>query len=202
VRVLDFRTLAPLEIDPERLVVRGAEAGRHVGTGEYYFENLPLAFTAVVLFDPADPAQPRPLGPGRGLEKAAERNPVPLARGAITTCDLVSIGPHDLEETVALHGFVQERTRLVPLEHATVLCGSRRATTDATGRFAFDEPVTWNDLLHETGVVCDGYEPFGVRGLSLPVAWIRKVREEKAAWFWLKPAAKVAGAPLIPLLAR
>jgi hypothetical protein len=202
VRVLDFKTLAPVDVDPERLQVYGAEVGRHVGTGEYYFENLAIACTSVVLFDEEEPSAPGPPGPRRRREKAAWRNPVNLARGAITTCDLVAIGPRDLEETLELHGLVQERATLQPIGAATVLCGSQRAVTDGEGRFAFEQPVTWSDLLHSTGVRCDGYSPFGVHGLSLPVAWLRRVRDEKSAVFKLARASEVAGAGLIPNLPR
>lgn len=202
VTVLGFKTLAPVDVDPTLLLVHGAEEVRHVGTGQYYFENLAIACTSVVLFDAEQPPGPQPPGPGRGREKAAERNPVCLARGAITTCDLVAIGPHDLEETTELHGLVQERATLGPVAAATVICGSQRALTDDAGRFAFEQPVSWFDLLHATGVVCEGYAPYGVRGLSLPVAWIRKVRDEKTALFRLARARAVAGAPLIPNLAR
>lgn len=202
VTVLDFKTLAPVDVDPGRLLVYGAEGGRHVGKGEYYFENLPLACTSVVLFDPEEPSAPAAPGPPgrRRREKSAERNPVNLARGAITTCDLVAIGPHDLEETVELHGLVQERATLKPIGAATVVCGSQRAVTDGDGRFAFERPVTWSDLLHTTGVRCDGYSQFLVRGLSLPVAWMRRVRDEKSALFRMARAPEVASSGLIPNL--
>ena len=202
VRVLDFKTLTPIEVDPARLVVLGAGGVRRVGTGEYFFENLPISYTSVVLFDPETPQSPGPPGARERPEKAAERNPVHMARGAITTCDLVAIGPHDLDETIELHGSVQERTTLEPIAAATVLCGAQRSLSDGAGRFAFERPVTWFDVLHATGVLCDGYAPYGVRGLSLPVPWIRRIREEKEARFFLARAPAVAGAPLIPNLAR
>lgn len=202
VRVLDFKSLAPIDVDPERLVVRGAEAGRRVGTGEYYFEGLTLSGTSVVLFDPEDPAAPNPAGGLHRREKAAERNPVHLARGAITTCDLLAIGPHDLEETFELRGTVQERATLRPIEAATVVCGTQRASTDGSGRFAFEQPVSWSDLLHATGVVREGYSRFVLRGLSLPVAWLRKLRDERTALFLLAKDPALAGPALIPDLAR
>jgi hypothetical protein len=202
VRVLEFKTLTPVDVDPARLVVLGAGGVRRVGTGEYYFESLPISYTSVALFDPETPEPAGPPGPRQRPQKAAERNPVHMARGAITTCDLVAIGPHDLEETLDLHGIVQEKATLEPIESATVCCGTQRAVTDRSGRFAFERPVTWFDVIHATGALCDGYAPFGVRGVSLPVAWIRRVREEKEARFLLARAPALAGAPLIPNLAR
>jgi hypothetical protein len=202
VRVHDFKTLALIDVDPARLVVRGAEGGARVGVGEYYFQNLPLSYTAVVLFDPDDAAGPQPLGPNGRRVKSAERNPVEMARGAITTCDLIVIGVHDLEETVEVTALVQQRTNLQPLEGATVVCGTQRVRTDASGRAGFAQPVTWNDLLNSAGAVCEGFEVSSVNGLSLPLAWIRRVRDEKTALFRLRSAQKVAGAGPIPPLAR
>lgn len=202
VRTLDFPSLEPVDVDEARLVVLGAENGRRVGTGEYLFEGLPVGYTSVSLLAPPDPAAPRRPGIDGRAPRIAERNPVPLARNALTTCDLVVVDPEDLAWTGALRGSVGEVATRRPVPGARVACGSQVVLTDDHGRFEFAAPVSWSDLSRDTVVTCAGYKPFGLLATCMPCAWLRDVVGKGEATFWLQAADAGEARAAVPALPR
>jgi len=202
VRTLSLHDFKPIDVELDRLIVRGATGGTRVGVGEYRFEDLGAGVTAVLLFKPNDDGPAPRLGPGSRGDVVAERNPVMLARHAVTTCDLVIASEDDLAATIDLHGVVQELSTTMPVHGAVVTCGSQTATTDESGAFAFVAPVPWSDVLRSTYVACEGYQPFLVRDRSLPSAWVRKVHDDHLACFWLQSARPEAEKSPLPKLGR
>jgi hypothetical protein len=202
VRTLDFPSLEPVDVDVTRLVVLGAGEGRRVGTGEYLFEELAVGYTSVSLLAPQDPAAPRRPGFDGRAERLSERNPVPLARRALTICDLVVFGPEDLSWKGALRGSVEEGATRRPLAGARVACGSQVTLTDDHGRFEFAAPVSWADLSKETAVTCAGYKPFTLLATCMPSAWLRDVVGKGEAIFRLQAAALGEARAAVPALPR
>src|SRR5262249_45142019 len=102
--------------------------------------------TSVSLLAPQDPASPRRPGVDGRAERLAERNPVPLARQALTTCDLVVFDAGDSAWTCTLHGTVEEPGSRRPVAGARVACGAQVTLSDEAGRFEFAAPVSWADV--------------------------------------------------------
>jgi hypothetical protein len=202
VRTLDFPSLEPVDVDATRIVVLGAGEGRRVGTGEYLFEGLPVGYTSVSLLAPQDPAAQRRPGFDGRAQRLAERNPVPLARHALTTCDLVVFGPEDLAWTGALRGSVVEDATRRAVPGARVACGSQVTLTDDHGRFEFAAPVSWADLSRETAVTCAGYKPFVLLATCMPCAWLRDVVGKGEATFRLRTADPGEARAIVPALPR
>jgi len=202
VRTLDFPSLEPVDVDPTRLVVLGAGEGRRVGTGEYVFEEVAVGYTSVSLLATHDPAVPRRPGIDGRAERLAVRNPVSLARHALTTCDLVVFGPEDLAWKGALRGSVEEGATRRPVPGARVACGSQVTLTDDHGRFEFAAPVSWADLSKETVVTCAGYKPFALLASCLPTPWLRDVVGKGEATILLQASERGETRAAVPALPR
>ena len=205
VRTLDFPSLEPIDVDATRLLVLGAGEGRRVATGEYVFEEVTVGYTSVSLFAPHDPAAPQRPGIDGRPERLAQRNPISLARHALTTCDLVVVGPEDLAWKGPLRGSVEEGATRRPVPGARVACGSQATLTDDHGRFEFAAPVSWSDLSKETVVTCAGYKPVAVNPSCLPTSWLRDVVGKGEATFRLQASERGetrAAVPALPALPR
>jgi len=198
-----FPSLEPVDVDLGRLVVRGAAPGRRVGLGEYVFENVSVGYTTVSLLAPEDPARPRRGPVGGRRERLAERNPVPLARHAMTTCDLVVFEAEDLAWKGVLRGTVEEFATKRPIAGARVGCGMQATLSDDQGRFELPTPLSWGEIEKDTTVTCAGFDPYVLRVPTLPLSWIRDFVERHEAKFWLRTSVvRGAAKPSIPALTR
>jgi hypothetical protein len=183
IRVFRFPGLEPLEVPIERVEVRGGENPRRVAPGEFLFTGLPLGYTAaIVLDDPDAPTVTDPPiaglnpGPGRRRLALATRNPLVLARHAITVCDLFIPVEARLDETTPLSGVIVDRGDRRPLEGARIRCGDAIVDTDAEGRFTIAEPVSWRSLLNRTAAMKDGWRPWAVSARGLTSLQVERMR--------------------------
>jgi len=201
VRVWSFPSREPLDVPIEQLRLLGALSAARVGNGEYYFGGIEVGHTVVSLIRdaPEDPTA-RVAGPGR--RALAGRNPLVLARHAITVCDLFVPDESALGESTGLRGLTVDRATGAPLEGAVVRCGDAAATSGAEGRFEFGRTVTWAALLKETVVTRDGWHPFQMSAQRLSAAWVDRLLGEGQAIFTLARVAEEKGGEKLPVLGR
>src|SRR5262245_7662306 len=154
VRIWSFPAREPMDVPLDLVTVVGANASARVAPGEYLFEDIGIGYTAVTYGEKRRGAGPP--GPG-GRAVLAGRNPCVLARHAITVCDLFVPDEAKLDETTRLRGVVVDRSDGAPIGGATLRCGDTTAMTGDDGRFEFEEPVKWRDVLTRTAVGKDGW---------------------------------------------
>ena len=200
VRVWSFPDLAPLDVALDRIGVRGASEAARVGPGEYYFSRIALGFTALSLLAENDAGVARGAGPGR--RAIAGRNPLVLARHAITVCDVYVPDESRLDARTEFRGIVVDRVTGLPLNGAAVVCESQTVRTDADGKFSFPESVTWRALLQSTTMVgAEGYRQFRMSSLGLSAQWVeRLIRQGEAVCTLSRDEEEKASALLPPLL--
>ncbi len=201
VRLWRFPALEPLDVPLERIEVRGAACSSRVAPGEYLFSDVSLGYTAAVVFADPTAAPPSPT-PGRGRPTLAGRNPLVLARHAITVCDLYVADEAALDGTTALAGRVVDRAERRPLADATVRCGEASASTDSEGRFAFAAPVSWRSLLQSTVIGKDGWRPIAMNARTMTRSTVERLLRDHEIEFALPRDGGEPPSTLLPPLLR
>jgi hypothetical protein len=182
VRIWSFPAREPLDVPIEMVSVVGANASARVAPGEYLFEDIGLGYTAVSYGEKRRGAGPP--GPG-GRAVFAGRNPLVLARHAITVCDLFVPDEAKLDETTRFRGVVVDRSDGAPIGGASIRCGDVTVMTGDDGRFEFAEPVSWRDVLTRTAVGKDGWRSFFLTSKLLTATWVERVLRTGEAPFTL-----------------
>jgi len=196
VRVFAFPSLAPLDVDPAEVQVRGAGAARRVAAGEYRIDSLASGFVVAGVYRKLGPDRapsiPLPQGvpAAERTEALAVRNPLILARHALTICDLYVSRDQELDVPADVRGLVVDRETGEPIAGATVACATSvvTATTAADGTFRFDPPLRWSDWLAGTKIECDGYDAVGMNARTLLSPWVERLKLDRTAAFVMSRA--------------
>jgi hypothetical protein len=185
VRILAWPDLSPFDVDTGLLTVPGASSPRHVGPGEYMYDRLGAGVTFVHL---GDSLYRREAGQKTVL---AARNPVPMARHAVTICELIYVSEDERHQPLPLQGVVRDRHTQQPVAFATVTAGgsdkslnNQAVQTDENGYFIFPQPVTVAELL-DLFIVHANYKLFQHSMMNLTGTWVRNFQETGSAEFSL-----------------
>lgn len=210
VRVFCFPSLAPLDVDPAEVMVRGGGPARRVAPGEYRIDSLASGFVVAGVYRRleagAAPSIQLPQGApmGERAEALAVRNPLILARHALTVCDLYVSRDQELDVPADVRGLVVDRETGEPIAGATVACATSivTATTAADGTFRFDPPLRWSDWLAGTKIERDGWQPTGMNARMLLSMWVDRLKLDRTAAFVMTRTKEGAkdGAPRRTLL--
>lgn len=196
VRVFAFPSLAPLDVDPAEVIVRGGGPARRVAAGEYRIDSIASGFVVAGVHRKLAPGEapsiPLPQGAptGERTEALAVRNPLLLARHALTVCDLYVSRDQELDVPADVRGLVVDRETGEPVAGATVACATSivTATTAADGTFRFDPPLRWADWLAGTMIQREGYQPTGMNARMLLSIWVERLKLDRTAAFMLTRA--------------
>lgn len=193
VRAYQFGDLSPHVIRPEQLVVPTMTGARQVAPNEVLCEGITMGSLSVTLVEDPDHVrigEIQPNSPEARRPSVAARNPVPLARHAITTCDLFVVTQEQQAELIEIRGRVVDRFSGRPLNGVRVeLPNGDFRQTDAEGRFAFDRtyPIL---VLFSLVLVREGYEATRVSANTLSMPWLKAWRDSGEATFTLRPSRR------------
>jgi len=210
IRVFTFPSLAPLDIDAAEVQVRGGGPARRVAPGEYRVDGIASGFVVAGVHRKLEAGRaplvelPQGTPAVERTEALAVRNPLILARHALTVCDLYVSRDQELDVPADVRGLVVDRETGEPIAGATVACATAvvTATTAADGTFRFDPPLRWSDWLAGTKIERDGYQPTGMNARMLLSMWVHRLELDRTAAFVMtrtKDGAK-EGAPRRSLL--
>ena len=177
-RIVRWPDLELVDVPPAQLDVIGASGSRRIRPGEYLFSPMANGLTRAQILAPQDPNEPRI--PGR-KPILTERNPIPLARHAITIADLLLVPDEEKQKTCDFRGLVVDRTdgRPIPGAIVTVL-GGPETSTDEQGRFDFPEPITVEQIF-KIQILAGGFHPQFISYRNIGTRWVREFQKTGVA---------------------